>query len=79
MGGWQCVVRASKKTHHGTTSLSWCWCIMQCQASIPPSEGQGQQKGTQPECLPVNQWVDCSVEGGEIHPESCEVLCRLPP
>ena len=51
---------------------------MHCQASIPPSEGQGQRKGTQPECLPVDQWVDCAVEGGEIHPESREVLCRLP-
>ena len=38
-----------KKTYHGTTSLSRRWCIMHCQASIPPSKGQGQQKGTQPE------------------------------
>ena len=51
---------------------------MHCQASIPPSDGQGQRKGTQPECLPVDQWVDCAVEGGENHPESRKVLCRLP-
>ena len=67
-----------KKTHHGTMSPSWHRRIVHCQASIPPSEGQGQRKGTQPECLLVDQWVDCAVEGGEIHPESREVLCRLP-
>ena len=52
---------------------------MHCQASIPSPQGQGQRKGTQPECLPVNQWVDCSVQGGEIHLESHEVLRHLLP
>ena len=78
MGGWQHVVRVSKKTLHGTTSPSWRRRIMHCQASIPPSKGQDQRKGTQPECLPVDQWVDCAVKDGEIHPESREALCRLP-
>ena len=35
-----------KQPQHGTMTLSWHWCIMHCQASIPSPQGQGQQKGT---------------------------------
>ena len=35
MGGWQHVVHASKKPHHGTMTLSWHWCIMHCQKKVP--------------------------------------------
>ena len=66
-----CVTQ--KNLDNGTTTNSQaagCWSLMHCQTEVPSSQKPHQGQDSQPDCITTTYWVDCSIQGGESHPQS---------
>ena len=59
------------------SQVSGCWSLMYHQTEVPASQEPSQGQDSQPIFVPTTHRVDCSVQGGENHPQGQQGLHRV--